>query len=71
MEHGASRKPQTADKGIATDESGFCKGDEDIVMVDRKLMQFMIHTMGDMEKRLLRYEGGSSEQISLLEQLFQ
>ena len=34
-------------------------------------MKFMVHTMADMEKRLQRYEDGNSEQISLLQQLFQ
>lgn len=63
-------KSETADKGISTDESGYCKGDEDIVLVDRRLMQLMVQSMAEMESKLLKYEGGSNEQISLLQQLF-
>ena len=59
------------DECIATAESGYCKGDEDIVLVDKRLMQFMVHTMVEMEKKLLRYEGTNNEQLSLLQQLFQ
>ena len=70
-EQGISVKPETADKKLATDESGYCKGDEDIVLVDRRLMQLMVHSMAEMESKLLRYEGGSPEQISMLQQLFQ
>lgn len=70
-DQGVDAKFQTADKCLATEESGYCKGDEDIAFVDRRLMEFMVHTMADMEKKLQRYEGGNSEQISLLQQLFQ
>ncbi|XP_065053115.1 uncharacterized protein LOC135682245 [Rhopilema esculentum] len=70
VEMGVSAKPETANKKLATEESGYCQGDEDITMVDRRLIQMLMQCLTEMEEKLRIYEGTTSRP-TLLQQLFQ
>lgn len=69
-DQGTTAKPETENKKQATDHSGYCKGEEDIIFIDRSVMQFMIVTMTEMEKKLIEYEGSHGRK-SLLQQFFE
>ena len=68
---GIDATPQFTEKCIETEESGYCKGDEDIILIDRRLLHMIIQSVMQLETRLQQYEGGTGETVSFLQQLMQ